>query len=214
MQLVRAGGALLRADAAADFQRALNAGAPNSVTSSYRDPAAQMKLYNGWIHRLPGYNFALHPDKSDHCKGIAVDLAGAAAKAWFRQWGAIYGWIFTDKSEDWHIAWRPNNPKYNPAAGVVVTPAPVIEKDWFDMATQAELEAVVERVVARQLKANTIPCFRTVSGGVYALTPNGVKLLSAAQWQHLNNLGVVTLYHNNVGPDAIPAITEALGGKA
>jgi hypothetical protein len=65
-----------------------------------------MRLYQGWIKRLPGYNFALHPAKSDHCKGLAIDLRGAEAKGWFRAHGASYGWIFTDKSEDWHIAYR------------------------------------------------------------------------------------------------------------
>lgn len=213
MALVRAGGALLEAAASADFQRALDAGAPNDVTSSYRDPAAQMKLYLAWVNRLPGYNFALHPSKSDHCKGIAVDIFGVRAKSWFRLYGAQYGWVFTDGREDWHIAWRPNNPKYIPAAARPVAPS-IPVGDWFDMATQAELEAVVARVVARQLKANTIPCFRTVSGGIYAITPKGVRLLSAAHWQHLNNLGVVTLYHDGVGPADVPEVTEALGGKA
>jgi hypothetical protein len=105
--LVRVGAATLAAAAAAAYGRALTAGAPDSVTSSYRDPADQMDLYNGWIRRLPGYNFALHPSKSEHCKGLAIDLRGVKAKTWFRVYGRAYGWLFTDASEDWHIAYRP-----------------------------------------------------------------------------------------------------------
>lgn len=107
MQLVTAGSATLDAPAAAAYARALAAGAPNSVTSSYRDPAAQLALYQAWVRRLPGYNFALHPSKSDHCKGLAIDLAGVKAKTWFRVHGREYGWLFTDGTEDWHIAYRP-----------------------------------------------------------------------------------------------------------
>jgi hypothetical protein len=107
--LVRAAGALLDAPAAAAYGRTLAAGAPDSVTSSYRDPDEQMELFQGWLRRLPGYNFALHPSKSDHCRGLALDLRGVKAKTWFRVHGRPYGWLFTDGSEDWHVAYRPQH---------------------------------------------------------------------------------------------------------
>lgn len=118
--LVRIGGAVLREDAARDYLRALVAGAPDAVTSSTRSWASQANLYDKWIRRVPGYNFALHPSKSDHVAGIAIDIHGTAAKSWFRAHGAAYGWVFTDSREDWHIAWRPNNPQYR--RGTVVLP--------------------------------------------------------------------------------------------
>lgn len=111
MGLRKVGNATL-VDAAADaYQRGLNAGAPDSVTSSYRTKEAQQKLYNGWVNRLPGYNFALPPEKSDHCKGIAIDLKGSAAKQWWRA-HPEFGFRFTDPSENWHIAYRQAYDRY------------------------------------------------------------------------------------------------------
>lgn len=135
--LVWAGNARLRSDAAADYQRALNDGAPDLVTSSYRDWSRQMELYKGWLAKKPGYNFALHPDKSDHCKGIAIDVYGVA-KAWWRANGAKYGFHFTDKTEDWHIAYRPTWAGYVP--GTNNTPPVEVPKKEIE-----RMSAVIQR---------------------------------------------------------------------
>lgn len=105
-------GHLLRADAAAAFQRALDAGAPPQVTSSWRDPVYQQRLRDGWEQRLPGYNFALRPEDSQHCKGLAIDVPGTAsntktAKGWWTKNGSRFG-FYGVTNEDWHFEYRPH----------------------------------------------------------------------------------------------------------
>ena len=150
MTLVAAGSAVLSAPAAAAYLRALAAGAPDSVTSSYRDPGEQMRLYNGWVARLPGYNFALHPSKSDHCKGLAIDLAGVKAKAWFRVHGRPFGWLFTDGSEDWHIAYRE---QYDQHAGPVPAPAQEDDMPYTPEQLAAIIKAAAHDAVVDVLRA-------------------------------------------------------------
>jgi hypothetical protein len=91
----------LDAPAAASLGRAIAAGCPVDITSTYRDPAEQQRLYDGWCARKPGFNFALPPSQSHHCMGIAVDADGAM-QAWLVTHGAAYGWI-RDKNEPWHF---------------------------------------------------------------------------------------------------------------
>jgi hypothetical protein len=165
MELIRVGEAMLETQAAEAYERALVAGAPDSVTSSFRDAVEQMRLFEGWIHQRPGFNFALHPDKSDHCKGRAIDLAGSEAKAWFRQQGVEFGWVFTDSSEDWHIAYRAARDLR------IGDPAPLIRVEEDDMfndddratlgradqhATNAEANAFeAQKISARALERAT-----------------------------------------------------------
>lgn len=100
----------LQPDAAAAFARAVGDGAPPQVTSSWRDPAHQAFLRTQWLNRVPGYNFALPPDQSMHCKGLAIDVPGTAtdtrtAKGWWTKHGKEYG-FYPVANEDWHFEYR------------------------------------------------------------------------------------------------------------
>lgn len=91
----------LDATAAASLGRAIAAGCPVNITNAYRSPEWQQQLYDGWLRRLPGYNFALPPSQSNHCKGIAIDTAGSML-TWLRTRGEQYGWT-PDANEAWHF---------------------------------------------------------------------------------------------------------------
>lgn len=113
----------LDAPAAASLGHAIAAGCPVDITNSYRSPEWQQQLYDGWVRRLPGYNFALPPSQSNHCKGIAVDTAGAML-TWLRTWGLPYGWV-PDRNEAWHFDYVASSDQFAVApvvAPVVVTP--------------------------------------------------------------------------------------------
>lgn len=81
----------LDAPAEASWQHMRADGSPSGLTTAYRDSAYQRKLYNGWMARLPGYNFALPPGHSMHELGLAVDVTQVTAD-WMAAHGAAYGW--------------------------------------------------------------------------------------------------------------------------
>ena len=85
------GGFQLEQGAALSRLRAWTAGCPWVITTAYRDRAYQQRLYDGWIARLPGYNFALPPGTSKHELGLAVDVDWTTAQ-WLVTHGAEYGW--------------------------------------------------------------------------------------------------------------------------
>ncbi len=109
-----ASGHLLRADAAAAFNRLTEAaaaarGAPLCVTDSYRSYAGQVRLYR----EKP--DLAAIPGTSNHGWGVAVDLCGGvqdyatSAYAWMKANAGRYGWIHPawaepggSRQEPWH----------------------------------------------------------------------------------------------------------------
>lgn len=96
----------LRPDAAASFRRARKAGMPSSrLESAHRSAKTQQKLFDGWTKRLPGFNFALPPEKSNHVKGIAID-AHDGMQSWLIKHGRRYGWR-QDANEPWHFDYTP-----------------------------------------------------------------------------------------------------------
>lgn len=100
----------LQADAAASFMRAIADGAPSDLTSTWRDPIRQEFLRKQYLAGVPGYNFALPPDESLHCKGLAIDVPGSAtdtrtAKGWWTSYGKSYG-FYPVANEDWHFEYR------------------------------------------------------------------------------------------------------------
>lgn len=110
------GGHKLATAPAASFERMQKAhGSTFPVTSAYRSTADQQKLYDGYKKGLPGYNFALPPSQSNHCKGTAVDF-GRDAIPWLVAHGADYGWV-QDKNEDWHFDYVPSKDKHKPSTG-------------------------------------------------------------------------------------------------
>lgn len=213
--LVSVGQAVLAPAAAAAYRRALQAGAPDSVTSSYRDPVRQMELYQGWVNRLVGYNFALHPDRSDHCKGVAIDLRGAAAKAWFRAWGRDYGWVFTDASEDWHIAYRMQYDRHlaDVAPPNPITPTPPKEEDDMSPEQVAVLNEAAEHAYRARRNAEVtldtvrresiVEAFRSARAGSVEPTKAQVD-----EWiRHLTTEG--SPYYDNIDAARLHIVASA-----
>lgn len=107
MKIINVPGGRLRVDAAESYMRARKDGLPAGITSSYRDPVRQQYLRDGWLARKPGFNFALAPENSNHCKGIAVDLPGhinnvKTPRGWMRKNGKQYG-FYPVSNEPWHF---------------------------------------------------------------------------------------------------------------
>lgn len=108
MQLVTiAPGHQLDAPAAAAFLRAVADGCPVTITSSYRPPERQASMRADYLaakargQRVP---FVAAVDDSDHVKGLALDLKDPAI-AWMLA-HPDYGFVFTDPTERWHVAYR------------------------------------------------------------------------------------------------------------
>lgn len=116
------------------YNRARAAGAPAGITSSHRDPVYQAYLRAQWLAGVPGFNFALPPDQSTHCMGLAIDVPGKpnalnTPKGWFTKHGKKFG-FYPVANEDWHFEYRatqdPSKPKKeNDMPG----------RNWFDRTT-------------------------------------------------------------------------------
>jgi len=152
MQLVTSAGATLDMGAMLAWNAAKQAGCPNEVNTSYRDTNYQAQLFNAnytraylssskrdrrvwngnaYWRRAPYNNYVsvAVPGSSLHEKGLALDL-GDNARAWMRQHGARYGWIWpawaqkASTYEPWHFEY---NGSYQPP-----TTTPTVQED--DMA--------------------------------------------------------------------------------
>lgn len=132
--------------AAASYLRARAAGMPAGLTSAGRDWDQQMRLYNGWVAQREGFNFALHPSKSLHCLGRAVDLAGdidnpATARGWMRKHGRAYGWTPVT-NEPWHFEYNAANDKHQEDD----MPLNDADKNWIRGAIRDALDAALKTV--------------------------------------------------------------------
>lgn len=76
---------------------------PVGITSGYRSPAEQQRLYDLW--RAGKGNPANRPGTSRHEVGEAADLTGArgAAGAWYRGNAGRFGLRFPYAHEPWHV---------------------------------------------------------------------------------------------------------------
>lgn len=100
-------GHALDAPAAAAYKRALAAGCPPGITSSYRTPARQQQLRTAYLVSLkhpPRLPYAAAVEDSEHVTGNALDLP-RDPEAWMRA-HPDYGFVFTDPTERWHVAYR------------------------------------------------------------------------------------------------------------
>lgn len=89
------------------YLRALAAGCPAGITSSYRDPQRQARMRADYLAaRARGEKvaFVAAVEDSEHVTGYALDLP-AAPRAWMRA-HPEYGFVFTDPTEAWHVAYR------------------------------------------------------------------------------------------------------------
>lgn len=95
-------GVTLEQSAAASFVRVESVAGRIDVNSSYRDWDEQYQL---WLAYKNGSGvLALHPDKSMHCKGLAIDTSSVSVMRAVE----AYGWRSTVPTEDWHFDYFPN----------------------------------------------------------------------------------------------------------
>lgn len=96
------GGGRLETNPAASYERMSRAaGHPLRTNSTTRTREEQAALYDGWVKRKPGYNYALPPGQSVHETGYAMDVDNSEY-AWMEKYGAEHGWHRTNPNERWH----------------------------------------------------------------------------------------------------------------
>lgn len=151
------------AQMAAEFKRVW--GLSLHVRSGTRTQDEQLRLYNGWINRLPGYNLALHPDNPlayhvetnpqgpraldlyDSGNDAGVTIVGSKRNNWIRdnapRWGfTLSGLTFTPK-EGWHVHYTRALTGQGSPAGGTAPGWPARERyghDWV-VAAQGKLKA-------------------------------------------------------------------------
>lgn len=131
------------------------------ITDGYRSYEQQVavKKTKGRLAATPGY--------SNHGLGLALDLGsgvqsfGTAEHRWMVANAARFGYYLPawaqrngSKPEAWHWETRGAVPasRYQSTPGIAVPaprppapPAPIITKDWFDMASEAQLDELLRR---------------------------------------------------------------------
>jgi D-alanyl-D-alanine carboxypeptidase len=120
------------------------------------------------------------------------------------RWGGDYAMPRTD---DMHFEIHTTAANVDAVAARISTPTQ--PNDWFDMATQAELSAVVSSAV----KQSNALIFRRVDGAMVLVNGKGVHSLTAPEWETLRNLGY-TIDHDNVAQGPFATLVSAYGGLA
>lgn len=128
-------GVVLEAAAAESFKRVeKRAGRRIDVNSSYRDWDEQMGHYLAYQTYLrngkPWAPLALHPDRSMHCKGLAIDSDDHA----LMRAAGEYGWLPTVETEPWHFDYFRNlDTHFGEPAFEDVKPLPIPEPEQKDV---------------------------------------------------------------------------------
>jgi zinc D-Ala-D-Ala carboxypeptidase len=82
------------------------------LTSGYRDPFVQQRLFDEEVRRSGSPAAArllvLPPWESNHVKGIALDVRPHEGARWLERHGARYGLHRTHDNEWWHFEYRPS----------------------------------------------------------------------------------------------------------
>lgn len=123
-------GVTLSAPAAASFQRVQKRFGFVNVNSSYRSWTEQWRFYQDYINGVPGAPLALHPDRSMHCKGLAIDTDYVTVM----RGAGDYGWRSTVPTEDWHFDYFATLDRhYGEPAGETSKPFPDAPKEDDEM---------------------------------------------------------------------------------
>ena len=81
------------------------------LTSGYRDPLVQQRLFDEEVRRSGSQASArmlvLPPAESNHVKGIALDVRPREGARWLEEHGARYSLYRTHAYEWWHFEYRP-----------------------------------------------------------------------------------------------------------
>ena len=100
----------LDAPAAASLRRVDAAlGHPLRITEAGRTRARQEYLYDGWVRRLPGFNYAAAPGTSPHERGDAFDSDEAQRHLTLL---AEHGWSRPLTFEPWHFLYRASQDRH------------------------------------------------------------------------------------------------------
>lgn len=106
----------LRPDVGAAFQRlraAANAqGVRMCVNDGKRSKAQQQHEFDEAVRKFGtaelAARYVLPPEKSNHVKGIAVDIQPLSSAAWIEQNGRELGWCRRYDNEKWHFEYNPD----------------------------------------------------------------------------------------------------------
>lgn len=136
----------LDAPAAAAWARAVAAGCPVAITSSYRSPERQADMRAAYLAALvrgesPAYVAPVAA--SEHVTGNALDLQAPAIE-WVRA-HPDFGFVFTDRTERWHVAYRISADQHLTAPA---DPAPLNQED--DDMTPDQVETLGRTAVFAQ----------------------------------------------------------------
>jgi hypothetical protein len=84
------------------------------LTSGYRNPLVQQRLFDEEVRRTgspaAARKLVLPPAESNHVKGIALDVRPHEGARWLEEHGARYGLYRTHDDEWWHFEYRPGTP--------------------------------------------------------------------------------------------------------
>jgi zinc D-Ala-D-Ala carboxypeptidase len=85
------------------------------LTSGYRDPLVQQRMFDEEVRRTGSRASArllvLPPAESNHVKGIALDVRPTEGARWLEEHGARYDLHRTHDNEWWHFEYRPSTPQ-------------------------------------------------------------------------------------------------------
>lgn len=155
----------LAAAAAASYLRARAAGAPAGITSAYRPPERQAELRAEYLAHPTTKPYAAPVGKSYHVVGCALDLPPAPA-TWMRAHPG-YGFVFTDPSEWWHVAYRADRDQH--LTDGVVPPAPIAQIEDDDMTPDQDRMLAEVHAALGAGGAVGLPAEDTVLGRVRSL---------------------------------------------
>ena len=102
------------------------------VLDGLRSYAEQVRLREGYLQGLPGFNIAAIPGRSKHGWGLAMDFGTPLNRQSSEEWKWLYanserfGWVWTGEAdgEPWHFEFT----GVNVEEGDLASPAPVIQK--------------------------------------------------------------------------------------
>lgn len=78
-----------------------------AINSGFRSFPEQKLLHDGFVKKLPGFNLAAKPGRSNHQNGIAFDIAVAGGDGdptyeWLKKNAPARGFVRTVSGEPWH----------------------------------------------------------------------------------------------------------------
>ncbi|GAB0105499.1 hypothetical protein JMUB6875_44780 [Nocardia sp. JMUB6875] len=117
------------------------------LTSGYRDPAAQQRLFDEEVHRsgsvASARTLVLPPSESSHVRGLALDVRPHEGARWLEQHGGRYDLYRTYDNEWWHFEHRPETggtpPRRLPHPGCTTEATPLVEHRILSSYTNSQV---------------------------------------------------------------------------